>query len=59
MDVKRPYGGARRQAATRATRREVVEAARRLFLDQGYPATTMAESAEASRTPHATVYRLF
>jgi AcrR family transcriptional regulator len=59
MDVKRPYGGARRQAATRATRREVVEAARRLFLDQGFPATTMAEIAEASRTPQATVYRLF
>jgi len=36
-----------------------VEAARRLFLDQGYPATTMAEIAEESRTPQATVYRLF
>jgi AcrR family transcriptional regulator len=59
MDVKRPYDGARRQAATRATRREVVEAARRLFLDKGYPATTMAEIAEESGTPQASVYRLF
>lgn len=59
MDVKRPYDGSRRQAATRATKREVVAAARRLFLDQGYPATTIAEIAEASGTPPATVYRLF
>jgi AcrR family transcriptional regulator len=59
MDVKRAYTGTRRQAATRATRRDVVEAARRLFLDQGYPATTMAEIAEESGTPQATVYRLF
>lgn len=59
MDVKRAYDGSLRQAATSATRRKVIEAARRLFLDQGYPATTMAEIAEESRTPQATVYRLF
>lgn len=59
MGVKRPYDGSRRQAATDATKREVVEAARRLFLDQGYPATTMAEISEESTVPQATVYRLF
>jgi len=59
VDVKRQYDGSRRQAATRLTRREVVSAARSLFIQQGYPATTMAEIAEASGTPPATVYRLF
>jgi len=59
MVVKRPYDGSRRQEATRATKREVVEAARRLFLERGYPATTVAEIAEESGTPQATVYRLF
>lgn len=59
MDVKRQYDGSRRHEATQATRREVAQAARRLFLDQGYPATTMAEISKASGTPPATVYRLF
>lgn len=59
MDVKRPYDRSRRDAATRATRRQVVAAALQLFLDQGYPATTMAQISEASGTPPATVYRLF
>jgi AcrR family transcriptional regulator len=59
MDVKRRYDGSRRQAATRATKREVVEAARRLFLELGYPATTMARIAEESDIPPATMYRLF
>lgn len=59
MDVKRPYDGSRRLAATRATRSEVVTAARRLFLALGYPATTMAQIAAESGVPPATVYRLF
>ena len=58
-DVKRRYDGSRRLAATRATRRAVVEAAQELFLAQGYPATTMAQIAERSQTPPATLYRLF
>jgi AcrR family transcriptional regulator len=37
----------------------VVEAARRLFLQLGYPATTMAQIAEESGVPPATIYRLF
>jgi AcrR family transcriptional regulator len=58
MDVKRPYDPTRRQAAVRATKREVVEAARRLFLQQGYPATTVAQIADESGVPQATLYRL-
>jgi AcrR family transcriptional regulator len=59
MNVKRPYDGSRRQAASRATKREVLEAAHRLFLELGYPATTMARIAEESEVPPATMYRLF
>jgi AcrR family transcriptional regulator len=44
---------------TRAARADVVSAARDLFVEQGYPSTTVAEIAEASRTPASTVYRLF
>ena len=59
MGVKRTYDGSRRTAASRATQREVVEAARRLFLESGYPATTMAQIADESGVPPATIYRLF
>jgi AcrR family transcriptional regulator len=56
---RRRYDNARRQAMTLATKAEVVVAARRLFVEHGYPATTVAEIAEAAQTPVATVYRLF
>lgn len=59
MDVKRHYDGSRRQAAARATRQAVVEAAGALFVQRGYPATTMAEIADRSSVPPATLYRLF
>ncbi len=59
MVVKRSYDGTRREAATRATRQEVRQAAQRLFLQLGYPATTMAEISAESRVPPATIYRLF
>src|SRR5580692_12756236 len=60
-DVKtsRPYGGAARQARTRRTRAAVVEAARSLFLERGYAATTIEAISELSDTPQPTVYRLF
>src|SRR5690242_13334233 len=59
MEVKRPYDASRRRAAARATKREVLDAAYRLFLELGYPATTMARIAEESGVPPATMYRLF
>ena len=55
----RRYDSPRRQAQTRATRAKVVEAARSLFLQHGYPATTVEMIGEAADTPLATVYRLF
>jgi AcrR family transcriptional regulator len=45
---RRPYNSPRRQQQAAATRRTVLEAAERLFLQDGYPATTMdAIAAEA------------
>ena len=47
------------QARTRRTRAAVAEAARTLFLERGYAATTIEAISERSDTPAATVYRLF
>lgn len=59
-DVKRRrYDGSRRRAQARATRADVVAAARGLFVQRGYPATTIEAIGEAAKTPLATVYRLF
>ena len=57
--VKRRYNNSRRQAQVRATRLTVVEAAKRLFTEHGYPATTIEAIAEAAEVPLPTVYRLF
>jgi AcrR family transcriptional regulator len=59
MTVKRTYDRSRRSAAVRATKQQVVQAAERLFLERGYPATTVAEISEESGVPEATLYRLF
>ncbi|HVW41941.1 MAG TPA: helix-turn-helix domain-containing protein [Amycolatopsis sp.] len=47
------------QARTRLARAAVVEAARALFVERGYAATTMDAISERSQIPPATVYRLF
>ena len=47
------------QARTRFARRAVVDAARALFLERGYVATTIDAISERSDVPAATVYRLF
>ena len=58
--VKTPRpDGAPSQARTRRTRAAVVEAARTLFLERGFAATTIEAISELSDTPQATVYRLF
>jgi AcrR family transcriptional regulator len=57
-DVKRgsTSGG---QARTRLARRAVIDAARTLFVDHGYAATTIAAISRAADVPEPTVYRLF
>ena len=47
------------QARTRLARAAVVEAARGLFVERGYGATTIEAISEAADVPPATVYRLF
>jgi AcrR family transcriptional regulator len=54
-----PSKGGRGQARTRLARRAVVDAARTLFLQRGYAATTIEAISEHSDVPSATVYRLF
>jgi AcrR family transcriptional regulator len=57
--VKRPYDNSRRQAQVRATRLRIIEAAKALFIADGYPATTLEEIADAADTSLPTLYRLF
>jgi AcrR family transcriptional regulator len=59
--VKRedPVESRRGQARTRLARRAVVDAARTLFLERGYAATTIDAISERADVPTATVYRLF
>ena len=47
------------QARTRVARQAVVGAARSLFVDRGYQATTIEAISDLSDVPQATVYRLF
>jgi TetR/AcrR family transcriptional regulator, regulator of autoinduction and epiphytic fitness len=56
---RHPDSGRPGQARTRLARRAVVDAARSLFLERGYPATTIDAISEHSDVPPATVYRLF
>jgi AcrR family transcriptional regulator len=53
---RRPYRAPRRRAAAQRTRRVILEAAARLFVERGYPATTMAAIAEAAGVALDTVY---
>ena len=56
---RRPDDGRDRQARTRRARAAVVAAARALFLERGYAATTIEAISDLSDVPPATVYRLF
>jgi len=56
---RRPDDGRDRQARTRLARAAVVAAARALFLERGYAATTIEAISDLSDVPPATVYRLF
>ena len=57
--VKRRYRSPRRAEQANATQREIMEAARRLFSDQGYGTTTMEAVASAADLSVATVYLSF
>jgi len=57
--VKRRYDNSRRQAQVRATRLTVIAAAKQLFIEHGYPATTLEAVADAADVALPTLYRLF
>jgi AcrR family transcriptional regulator len=56
---KRRYDASRRRAAAGETRKRIVEAARQIFLRQGYAATRMAEIADAAGVSLETLYAAF
>jgi AcrR family transcriptional regulator len=57
--ARRRYNAPRRQAAAAITRRDIISAAKHLFVERGYAATTMAAIAEAAGVSHETVYATF
>ena len=59
MTVVNPPPRRAGQARTRLARRAVVDAARALFAERGYQATTVDAISERADVPSATVYRLF
>jgi AcrR family transcriptional regulator len=59
VKTKRPYESPRRRAQADATRRDILEAAQRLFERNGYAATTMAEIAKEADVALKTVYLAF
>src|SRR5262245_61775679 len=54
--VKKPYKSTLREAQARATRRAIVDAAARLFIQHGYGATTIDAIAEAAGVSRKTVF---
>jgi AcrR family transcriptional regulator len=55
----RAYDGSGRRSGARATKAAVVSTAHRLFVEHGYPATTVNRIADEAEVGAATVYRLF
>ncbi len=56
---RRPYHSTARQEQSRRTRRAIVDAAHRLFLSEGFAATTMPAVAAAAGVAVQTVYKAF
>jgi AcrR family transcriptional regulator len=59
VKAKRRYESPRRRAQADATRRDILEAAQRLFESDGYAATTMADIATEAGVALKTVYLAF
>lgn len=57
--VKRSYQSPRRQAQAEATRRQILEAARELFVSKGYVATSIRAIARQAGVAEPTVYATF
>jgi AcrR family transcriptional regulator len=59
VNRRRTYDSSGRQAQARRNRAAIVAAARRLFLDHGYTATTMATIAREAEVSVETIYKVF
>src|SRR2546429_5882118 len=59
VKARRPYESPRRRAQAEATRKDILDAAQRLFEANGYAATTMAEIAGEAGVALKTVYLAF
>jgi len=59
VKTRRAYSSPRREQQAAATRREILEAAERLFTERGYPATTMEAIAESAGVSLKTAYLPF
>lgn len=57
--VKRSYDASRRQAQSRQLRLDVVHAARQLFIEQGFAATTIGDIAAAANVSQQFIYAAF
>jgi AcrR family transcriptional regulator len=56
---KRRYNSTRRQAQARETRRQIVEAARKLFTERGYTGATIQAVAQEAGVAPETIYAVF
>ena len=56
---KRSYDSSRRKQSARQTRRQILEAARQLFISRGYAGASMDAIAEAAGVAVETVYAIF
>jgi len=59
LDSKRPYHSPRRQEQAQATRQKILDAARRLFNEHGYVATTLPTIAREAGVSAPTVSAVF
>src|SRR5262249_25306374 len=55
----RQYHSPRRREQAAETRSDILRAAQRLFVDHGYPATSVAAVADAAKVSSKTVYLAF
>jgi AcrR family transcriptional regulator len=59
VKVSRRYDSTRRRVQAAQTRRDILNAARELFLERGFTATTLANVAAAAGVAVETIYRAF
>ncbi|MDQ2679313.1 MAG: TetR/AcrR family transcriptional regulator [Actinomycetota bacterium] len=57
--VKRPYQSELRSTAAEQTRRQIIDVARELFIEDGYATTSVRQLAEASGVAPQTIYNAF